>query len=424
MKKKQTETVTAFDGFMEQFIAEKKNEGVNARELEKEGNALIKELMKRFYESALEAEMTSHLGYCKGEAKQESSEANCRNGKSSKTLISSDHGELEIKIPRDREGEFNPELIQKHQRRLPDFDEKVLYLYGQGLSQRDIQAQLEELYGVGVSQELISRVTDGIMEDVTKWRNRALESVYPIVYLDALVTKVHGEGGVSNRAVYVALGVNLSGQKEVLGLWLGENEGSKFWLRVLTELKNRGLEDILIACVDGLSGFSEAINSAYPLTQVQSCIVHAVRNSLKFVSWKERKEVAADLRQIYNSPTRESAEKELSNFREKWDAKHPIIGEQWERNWEKLSVLFNYPEEIRRAIYTTNAIESLNHSLRRVLKNKKAFPSEDALMKVLYLSLERASKKWTKPIKNWRPALAHFSIEFGDRLPDISKIDI
>ena len=238
------------------------------------------------------------------------------------------------------------------------------------------------------------------------------------------MAKVHGEGGVSNRAVYVALGVNLEGQKEVLGLWLGENEGSKFWLRVLTEMKNRGLEDILIACVDGLSGFSEAISNVYPLTQVQSCIVHAVRNSLKFVGWKERKQVAADLKRIYQSPTLESAGQELEEFREKWDGKHPIIGEQWTRNWDKLSVLFGYPPDIRKAIYTTNAIESLNHSLRKVLKNKKAFPSEEALMKVLYLSIERASKKWTMPIQNWGPALARFSMEFGDRIPNPNKINI
>ncbi len=371
MKKKQTEADQALNAFFEQFIAKQKAQGANSSELEMEGHSLIKGLMKRFYESALQGEMAEHLGYSKGETKQ-AGENNRRNGTSRKTLIS-EHGEIEIEVPRDRESQFEPQLVAKHQRRLPGFDEKVLYLYGQGTSQRDIQAQLEEFYGVEISQELISTVTDAILEDVTAWRNRPLNSVYPIVYLDALVTKVHGDGGVSNRAVYVALGVNLEGKKEVLGLWLGENEGSKFWLRVLTELKNRGLEDILIACVDGLSGFAEAINTAYPKTEVQSCIVHAVRNSLKFVSWKERKEVAADLRKIYQSATRDLAEKELSNFRAKWDSKHPIIGEQWERNWEKLSVLYSYPKEIRRAIYTTNAIESLNHSLRKVLKNKRPF---------------------------------------------------
>jgi len=229
---------------------------------------------------------------------------------------------------------------------------------------------------------------------------------------------------VSNHAVYVALGVNLRGQKEVLGLWVSQNEGAKFWLRVLTELKNRGLNDILVACIDGLSGFNEAITSVYPQTQVQSCIVHAVRNSLKFVSWRERKTIAADLKKIYQSPTRESGEAELAQFREKWDSTHPIIGDQWERNWEKLSLLYDYPEDIRKAIYTTNAIESLNHSLRRVLKHKKSFPSEESLMKMLYLCINRVSEKWKMPIKNLGPALARFKIELGIRLPDISRIDI
>ena len=410
------------DAFFEEFIADQKANGASPRELQLEGHSLIKGLVKRFFESALQAEMTEHLGYDKGKTK-DSDQTNRRNGTSRKKLISQD-GEIDLEIPRDREGQFEPQLIPKHQRRLPDFDEKVLYLYAQGTSQRDIQAQLQDLYGIEVSQELISNVTDAVLADVKEWRNRPLDEVYPIVYLDALVAKVQGEGGVANRAVYVAMGVNLQGKKEVLGLWIGENEGAKFWLRVLTELQNRGLKDILIACVDGLTGFVEAIEAAYPKTEVQSCIVHAVRNSLKFVSWKERKEVAGDLRKIYQSATRELAEKELAAFRAKWDSKHPIIGEQWERNWEKLSVLYSYPEEIRRAIYTTNAIESLNHSLRKVLKNKKAFPSEDALMKVLYLALGRAEKKWTKPIRNWGPALAHFAIRFGERVPDVNRIDL
>ncbi len=422
MKKKQNESDKALEIFFNDFIEKKKAEGANPEQLAAQGGELIKNLMRRFYESALQGEMDEHLGYAKGTPRTVEGD-NLRNGRSRKKLIT-EHGSLEIDTPRDRSGEFEPQIIAKHQRRLPGFNEKVLYLYGQGTSQRDIQAQLEEIYQIEVSQELISSVTDAVLEDVKRWRNRPLDKTYPIVYLDALVTKVHGEGGVSNRAVYVALGVNLEGEKEVLGLWLGENEGSKFWLRVLTELKNRGLEDILIACVDGLSGFSEAITNVYPLTQVQSCIVHAVRNSLKFVSWKERKEVAADLKRIYQSPTLESAEQELELFRKKWDEKHPIIGEQWTRNWDKLSVLFSYPGDIRRAIYTTNAIESLNHSLRKVLKNKKAFPNEEALMKVLYLSIGRASKKWTKPIKNWGPALERFSMEFGERIPAPNQINI
>ena len=422
MKKKQSESDKALEIFFNDFIEKQKAEGASAEELASQGSDLIRKLMKRFYESALQGEMDEHLGYAKGEPRAVD-HGNLRNGKSSKKVIT-EHGSLEINTPRDRDGEFEPQIIAKHQRRLPGFNDKVLYLYGQGTSQRDIQAQLEEIYQIEVSQELISSVTDAVLKDVKQWRSRPLDRVYPIVYLDALVTKVHGDGGVSNRAVYVALGVNLEGQKEVLGLWLGENEGSKFWLRVLTEMKNRGLEDILIACVDGLSGFSEAISNVYPLTQVQSCIVHAVRNSLKFVGWKERKQVAADLKRVYQSPTLEAAEQELEEFRKKWDDKHPIIGEQWTRNWDKLSVLFAYPLDIRKAIYTTNAIESLNHSLRKVLKNKKAFPSEDALMKVLYLSIERASKKWTMPIQNWGPALARFAMEFGERIPNPHQINI
>lgn len=422
MNKKQSKSDKTLDEFFSDFIKTQKEAGASPQELGVQGNELIKGLMKRFYESALEGEMNEHLGYAKGDSRVAEHD-NLRNGKSRKK-ITTEHGSLEIETPRDRAGDFEPQIIEKHQRRLPGFNDKVLYLYAQGTSQRDIKSQLEELYHVEVSQELISKVTDAVIDDVKEWRNRPLDQVYPIVYLDALVTKVHGEGGVTNRAVYVALGVNLEGQKEVLGLWLGDNEGAKFWLRVLTEMKNRGLEDILITCVDGLSGFSESIAHVYPMAQVQSCIVHAVRNSLKFVSWKERKEVAGDLRKIYQSPTLESAEQELKVFRGKWDEKHPIIGEQWTRNWEKLSVLFKYPADIRRAIYTTNAIESLNHSLRKVLKNKKAFPSENALMKVLYLSIERASKKWTMPIQNWGPALARFAIEFGDRVPDLRRINL
>ena len=422
MSKKKNKEDSALDEFFSAFIKQKKEAGATPAELALQGEELIKGFMKRFYESALQGEMEEHLGYAKGEARLVSS-ANKRNGSSRKKLIT-DHGDMEIRVPRDRASEFDPQIVPKNQRRLPGFDEKVLYLYGQGTSQRDIQRQLQDIYQVEVSQELISSVTDAVLADVTEWRNRPLDGVYPIVYLDALVAKVHGETGVSNRAVYVALGVNLEGQKEVLGLWLGGNEGAKFWLSVLTELKNRGLEDILIACVDGLKGFAEAIEAVYPYCKVQSCIVHAVRNSLKFVSWRERKQVAADLKLIYQSDTRELAEAQLNKFRQKWDSKHPIIGEQWERDWLKLSVLFDYPKDIRKAIYTTNAIESLNHSLRKVLKNKKAFPSEEALMKVLYLSIQRASERWTMPIKNWGPALAHFAIEFGDRVPDLRRINL
>lgn len=422
MKKKKTEQDKALDAFFSDFIAEQKANGASTQELAVSGEALIKQFMKRFYESALQGELEHHLGYSKGE-KSEETKGNQRNGYSSKS-INTESGKIDINVPRDRTGEFEPEIIPKHSRRLAGFNDKVLYLYAQGLSQQEIADQLKDLYHTEVSQELISKVTDMVNEDVKEWRNRPLDSVYPIIYLDALVVKVRSDGAVSNHAVYVALGVNLEGRKEVLGLWVSQNEGAKFWLRVLTELQNRGLQDILIACIDGLSGFSEAITSVYPQTQVQSCIVHAVRNSLKFVSWKERKKVAADLKKIYQSPTREAAEQELQEFRKNWDEKHPIIGQQWENNWEKLSVLFTYPADIRKAIYTTNAIESLNHSLRRVLKHKKSFPNEESMMKVLYLSIERASRKWTMPIQNWGPALERFKIEFGERLPDINRINL
>lgn len=422
MKKKKTEQDKALDAFFSDFIAEQKANGASTKELAVSGEALIKQFMQRFYESALQGELEHHLGYSKGE-KSEETKGNQRNGYSSKS-INTESGKIDINVPRDRTGEFEPEIIPKHSRRLPGFNDKVLYLYAQGLTQQEIADQLKDLYHTEVSQELISKVTDMVNEDVKEWRNRPLDSVYPIIYLDALVVKVRSDGAVSNHAVYVALGVDLEGHKEVLGLWVSQNEGAKFWLRVLTELQNRGLEDILIACIDGLSGFSEAITSVYPQTQVQSCIVHAVRNSLKFVSWKERKKVAADLKKIYQSPTREAAEQELQEFRKNWDEKHPIIGQQWENNWEKLSVLFSYPADIRKAIYTTNAIESLHHSLRRVLKHKKSFPNEESMMKVLYLSIERASRKWTMPIQNWGPALERFKIEFGDRLPDINRIKL
>ena len=424
MKKKQKKNAAeiALDKFLDDFIAENGGDDGEAERLLKASDGLFALMKKRFYERALQGEMDSHLGYRKGESKPDG-EANQRNGSSSKKLVS-DSESLTVEIPRDRGGDFEPVIIEKHARRLPEFDEKVLYLYAQGVSQRDIALQLAELYGVGVSQELISDVTDQINDEVAQWRNRPIEAVYPIVYLDALIAKVRGPGGVANHAVYVALGVNMEGKKEVLGLWLGKNEGAKFWLRVLTELQNRGLKDIFIACVDGLSGFSEAIESVYPQTRIQSCIVHAVRNSLKFVGWKERKQVAADLKLIYQSPTREMACKQLNLFREKWDEVHPIIGEQWERNWDKISVLFDYPEDIRKAIYTTNAIESLNHSLRKVLKNRKSFPSEESLMKVLYLAIDRASRKWSMPIRNWGSALQRFSIEFGQRMPRINDINL
>lgn len=376
-------------------------------------HGLLKELQKRLVERVLEAELTEHLGY---EAHESATGTNRRNGKGRKT-IQGDSGEFEIAVPRDREGSFEPQLVKKRQRRVPGFDEKVLALYSGGLSTREIQAQLEELYGVAVSPTLISHITDAVLDEVKTWRKRPLSSVYPILYFDALMVKSRQDGTVKNKAVYLALGINLDGEKEVLGLWMSETEGAKFWLTVFNELKNRGLEDCFVACVDGLKGLPEAIEAVYPKTQVQLCIVHKVRNALRYVPWKERKAVARDLRAIYAAATLEEAEQALERFADRWDEKYPAISPAWRADWERLTVFFDYPPEVRRVIYTTNAIESLNYSLRKVLKNRSAFPTDESIYKVLYLGLIRVAKKWTMPIQNWKAALNQFVIMFGDRVP-------
>lgn len=378
-------------------------------------NGLLKRLEKRFVERALEAEMQDHLGYAP-HAREGHGSGNSRNGHGKKT-VQSEAGEFEIAVPRDREAAFEPRLVKKRQRRLDGFDDKVIALYARGLSTREIQAQLEELYGVDVSPTLISSVTDAVLDEVRAWQNRPLDPLYPIVYFDALVVKSREEGRVRNKAVYVALGINLQGEKEILGLWISETEGAKFWLGVFTELKNRGMADCFIACVDGLKGLPEAVESVFPHTQVQLCIVHKVRNSLKFVPWKERKAVARDLRAIYTAPTLDAAQVALDQFSERWDAKYPAISPSWRADWTRLTVFFDYPPEIRKVIYTTNAIESLNYSLRKVLKNRGAFPSDDAIYKILYLGLRNVAKKWTRPIQNWAAALNQFVILFGDRMP-------
>lgn len=377
---------------------------------------LLDSLKSRLVERSLAAELTNHLGYEKHGNRAETS-ANVRNGSAPKRKIKTETGELEISVPRDRDGTFEPALLPKYARRLEGFDDLVISLYARGMTTRDIQDQVKDIYAIEVSPDLISMVTSQIMEEVTEWQNRPLDEVYPIVYFDALVAKVRTDGKVVKRAVYIALGIDLEGQKEVLGMWLGENEGAKFWLSILTELKNRGMQDMLIACVDGLKGFPDAIEAEFPKTDVQLCIVHMVRHSLRYVGWKERKTVAADLKTIYRAPTEKAALQALAKFREKWDARFPTIGDIWERNWTNLSTFFDFPIEIRRVIYTTNAIESLNHSMRKLLKTKKAFPTEQALMKVLYLALKRASAKWTMPIQNWGYAMQRFTIIYGDRLP-------
>ncbi len=379
-------------------------------------DGLLDDLTKRLVERALEGEMTHHLGYPPHSPAGQHT-GNSRNGKTHKT-VKGKTGEMDITVPRDRNGEFEPQLVKKHQRRLPGFDEKVIALYAYGMTTRMIAGHLKELYGVDVSPSLISAVTDTVIEDVKAWQSRPLDAVYPIVYLDAIHLKMRAEGRVQNQAVYLALGITLDGHKELLGLWIGESEGAKFWLGVLTELQNRGVKDVLIACVDGLKGFPEAIETVYPKTQVQLCIVHMVRHSLRFVSWKERKRVAADLRTIYTAATAEAAEQALDVFEKKWQARFPSIARSWRRNWTNIIPFFSYPPAIRKVIYTTNAIESMQAQLRKVTRNRGAFPSADAVRKILYLAIERISKKWKRPIKDWVAALNHFTMVFEGRIPE------
>jgi len=373
---------------------------------------LLKELTKALVEKALDGELTHHLGYPKYSS---SKNDNARNGKSKKGLLT-DHGKMEIVSPRDRNGSFEPELVKKRQTRFDGFDDKILSMYARGMTVREIQGHLEEIYAVEVSLDLISSVTDSVLEEVKAWQNRTLDAVYPIVFMDALRVKIRDNGHVINKAVYMALGVNLDGNKEVLGLWVAKEEGAKFWLKVVTELKNRGVKDMFIACVDGLKGFPEAIESVYPETQVQLCIVHMVRNSLRFVPWKDKKAVVADLKTIYTATNAEVAKENLNAFRSKWNEKYPTIADSWERNWEGLIPFLSYPDYIRKAIYTTNAIESLNRSLRKVSKNRGSFPNDESALKLLYLALRNISKKWTMPIRLWKQALNQFVILFPGRL--------
>ena len=374
-----------------------------------------RQLVKATVESALNAELSEHLGY-ERHGRSDNNPGNSRNGYSSKTL-KGEVGEVEVQTPRDRNGTFEPHLIKKGQTRFTEFDDQILALYAKGMSTRDIVAAFKEMYGAEVSATLISKVTDTVLETVQEWQARPLDGVYPIVYLDGIVVKVRHDKRVINKAIYLALGVNLDGQKELLGLWIGESEGAKFWLGVLTELKNRGLEDILIACTDGLTGFPEAIESLYPKARIQLCIVHMVRNSLRYVSWKDRKAVAHDLRQVYRSSTVEEAERELEAFASVWDEKYPSISRAWRRHWPHLITLFDYPDEIRKIIYTTNAIESLNSVIRKAVRNRKIFPTDNSAMKVVYLATQAAAERWTRPVRDWKSALNRFVIEFEDRIP-------
>ncbi|EAB7075365.1 IS256 family transposase, partial [Salmonella enterica subsp. enterica serovar Kua] len=377
-------------------------------------NAFSRMLTKLTVETALNAELTDHLGHEKNAPKTGS---NTRNGYSSKTVLCDD-GEIELNTPRDRENTFEPQLIKKHQTRITQMDSQILSLYAKGMTTREIVATFKEMYDADVSPSLISKVTDAVKEQVTEWQNRQLDALYPIVYMDCIVVKVRQNGSVINKAVFLALGINTEGQKELLGMWLAENEGAKFWLSVLTELKNRGLQDILIACVDGLKGFPDAINSVFPQTHIQLCIIHMVRNSLKYVSWKDYKAVTSGLKAVYQAPTEEAALMALDAFAKVWDDKYPQISKSWRAHWENLNTLFSYPPDIRKAIYTTNAIESLNSVIRAAIKKRKVFPTDDSVRKVVYLAIKDASKKWSMPIQNWRLAMSRFIIEFGDRLSD------
>ena len=387
-------------------------------------NQLMRLMMKSGLERMLNTEMDVHLGR-RGDAESPAVEeakrsGNRRNGRSKKT-VQGDLGEVTLTTPRDRDGTFEPQIIEKHQRRIPDFDEKILALYAKGMTTRDIQEIVEELYGVEVSATLVSEVTADLDAEVTAWRSRSLDSVWPIVYLDGIVVHVRGENRrVSQHTIYVALGVNLEGKKELLGLWLSQTEGAKFWLSCLTDLKNRGLDDIFVACIDGLSGFAEAIHTAYPQARVQLCIVHLVRAALRYVSSEDSKQVIVDLKKIYQAATVEESETALEEFSQAWDAKYPTIAKVWRSKWTDIITLFDFPPPIRKAIYTTNAIESVNSVIRKFTKNRKIYPNEASALKLIYMAIHEASKKWTMPIQHWKPALNHFAILFEDRVPDLN----
>lgn len=389
--------------------------GMTAEELAGE-NGLLKKLTSRFYSKALDAEMDEHLGYKKNDNAGDNS-GNSRNGYTTKTVITDDNDTIEVQVPRDRNSTFEPVIIPKHEKRTPLFNDQIISMYSFGMSTRDIQRHLQQVYGVEVSPETISNITESIMADVREWQNRPLEKSYPILFLDALRVNSRQDGKNVNKALYVALAINWEGRKEVLGLWLADTEGAKFWMSVLTDIKNRGTEDILIACMDGLTGFPDAVKAVFPDTHIQHCIVHMIRNSTKFVSYKDLKAVCRDLKEVYSAINAESGHEALEEFGKKWNDKYPMIQASWERNWNNLTEFFNYPKDIRRAIYTTNAIESLNFSLRKVTRNKSSFPDDDSIYKVMYLAIKNASTRWTMSIKDWGLAVNQFAILFDGRVP-------
>jgi len=376
---------------------------------------LLKRLTGALVERALQTELTDHLGYEPGAPEGQGS-GNSRNGTGKKTLRT-DQGDVTVEVPRDRNGTFEPKLVKKHQRSFKGFDDKILSMYARGMSVRDIQAHLAEIYGTEVSPDLISRVTDAVIDEVQAWQARPLDAVWPIVFLDALVLKVRDQGVVQNKSAYIALGMGVDGHKEVLGIWLESNEGAKFWLKVISELKNRGVQDILIVCCDGLKGFPQAIEAVFPKAVVQTCIVHMIRNSMRFVGWVQRKAVCAELRNVYAAPTEQAGLAELDAFEAKYAQRFPAIASSWRSNWDRVRPFFDFPPELRRLIYTTNAIESLNFQLRKVTKAKGHFPNDEAAIKLLYLALRNAEKKWTMVPRFWNSALNQLVIYFPGRLP-------
>lgn len=376
----------------------------------------LKEMFAETLQEMLEAELEEELGYSKYDYKNKKT-SNSRNGHSKKK-VHSDYGSFELNIPRDRQGDFNPQVVKKNEHDISSIEDQILSMYARGMSVRDIQNHLQSIYGLDASPTLISKITDKILPLITEWQNRPLEAIYAIMFMDAAVFKVRENGHIVNKAAYVAIGINLDGRKDVLGIWIGENESSKYWLNILNELRNRGIKDILIASVDGLTGFTEAINAAFPQTEVQRCIIHQIRNSTKYVSYKDLKSFTADLKLVYQAVNEEAALTQLDMFEEKWGGKYPLAINSWRKNWTEMATFFKYPEEIRRIIYTTNAIESYNRQLRKVTKAKSIFPTDDSLMKMLYLATIDITKKWTTRIRNWSVILAQFAIYFNERISD------
>ena len=375
---------------------------------------MLKNLFKDTLQEILEAELDNHLGYEK-HSLEGNNTGNSRNGYSKKT-IKTKFGETELTVPRDHNGEFEPKVIKKYETTSNQLEEQIIAMYAKGMSTRDIEDHMRDIYGIDVSPSMVSKITDKILPMIAEWQSRPLDRIYPVVFLDAIHFKVRKENRIVNKAAYSVLGINMAGQKEILGIWIGENESASFWLSVCNELKNRGVADILIACKDGLSGFSEAISKAFPQTEIQLCIIHQIRNSLKYVSYKERKEIIADLKKVYQALTLGEAELAFNNFKEKWGKKHPVIIRSWENNWLELTAYFKYPYEMRRLIYTTNIIEGYHRQLRKVTKTKTAYPTDESLIKIIYLATVEASKKWTMPVREWSSCLSQFTIYFEDRL--------